>query len=166
VARQLYESLGFTNRTAGANGPLMYVYERALGHYGRSRSLAKQGRCRASTTGLASKKLGILMQGCARTNAQICQGAVSRSVLGPERCQLLGTASMIAEYGVGLFLAPPGDSSAGQNVMCRCLATDGSSHSTVRSGPPGDGRTGSASSGAICSRTYPSHKDTKLPSPP
>jgi GNAT superfamily N-acetyltransferase len=30
VARQLYESLGFTNRTAGANGPLMYVYERAL----------------------------------------------------------------------------------------------------------------------------------------
>ena len=30
VARQPYESLGFTNRTAGANGPLMYVYERAL----------------------------------------------------------------------------------------------------------------------------------------
>ena len=30
VARSLYESLGFTNRTDGADGPLMYVYEREL----------------------------------------------------------------------------------------------------------------------------------------
>jgi ribosomal protein S18 acetylase RimI-like enzyme len=30
VARSLYESLGFTNRSGGAHGPLMYVYERAL----------------------------------------------------------------------------------------------------------------------------------------
>jgi ribosomal protein S18 acetylase RimI-like enzyme len=30
AARRLYESLGFTNRAGGANGPLMYVYERAL----------------------------------------------------------------------------------------------------------------------------------------
>jgi len=29
-ARRLYESLGFTNRAGGANGPLMYVYERVL----------------------------------------------------------------------------------------------------------------------------------------
>jgi hypothetical protein len=29
VARRLYESLGFTNRL-GADGPLMYVYERDL----------------------------------------------------------------------------------------------------------------------------------------
>lgn len=31
VARRLYESLGFTNRAGGADGPLMYVYERELG---------------------------------------------------------------------------------------------------------------------------------------
>jgi GNAT superfamily N-acetyltransferase len=31
VARRLYESLGFTNRAAGADGPVMYVYERDLG---------------------------------------------------------------------------------------------------------------------------------------
>ena len=31
VARRLYESLGFTNRSGGAGGPLMYVYERELG---------------------------------------------------------------------------------------------------------------------------------------
>jgi ribosomal protein S18 acetylase RimI-like enzyme len=31
VARRLYESLGFTNRTAGAGGPVMYVYELELG---------------------------------------------------------------------------------------------------------------------------------------
>jgi len=30
AARRLYESLGFTNRTGGAGGPLMYVYEREL----------------------------------------------------------------------------------------------------------------------------------------
>jgi GNAT superfamily N-acetyltransferase len=30
AARRLYESLGFTNRTGGADGPLMYVYELAL----------------------------------------------------------------------------------------------------------------------------------------
>ena len=30
AARRLYESLGFTNRTDGADGPLMYVYEREL----------------------------------------------------------------------------------------------------------------------------------------
>jgi ribosomal protein S18 acetylase RimI-like enzyme len=30
AARTLYESLGFTNRAGGANGPLMYVYERDL----------------------------------------------------------------------------------------------------------------------------------------
>ena len=30
VARRLYESLGFTNRAGGAEGPLMYVYERDL----------------------------------------------------------------------------------------------------------------------------------------
>jgi ribosomal protein S18 acetylase RimI-like enzyme len=30
AARQLYESLGFTNRAGGADGPLMYVYERDL----------------------------------------------------------------------------------------------------------------------------------------
>ena len=30
AARQLYESLGFTNRTGGPDGPLMYVYERDL----------------------------------------------------------------------------------------------------------------------------------------
>jgi hypothetical protein len=30
AARRLYESLGFTNRTDRANGPFMYVYERAL----------------------------------------------------------------------------------------------------------------------------------------
>lgn len=30
VARRLYESLGFTNRAAGAEGALMYVYERDL----------------------------------------------------------------------------------------------------------------------------------------
>ena len=29
-ARSLYESLGFSNRTGGANGPVMYVYERDL----------------------------------------------------------------------------------------------------------------------------------------
>ncbi len=28
--RHLYESLGFTNRSGGETGPLMYVYERAL----------------------------------------------------------------------------------------------------------------------------------------
>jgi GNAT superfamily N-acetyltransferase len=31
VARRLYESLGFSNRVGGAQGPLMYVYERELG---------------------------------------------------------------------------------------------------------------------------------------
>jgi ribosomal protein S18 acetylase RimI-like enzyme len=31
VARRLYESLGFSNRVDGADGPLMYVYERDLG---------------------------------------------------------------------------------------------------------------------------------------
>ncbi len=30
VARRLYESLGFTNRTGGPDGPLMYFYERQL----------------------------------------------------------------------------------------------------------------------------------------
>ena len=30
AARRLYESLGFTNRAGGADGPLMYVYERVL----------------------------------------------------------------------------------------------------------------------------------------
>lgn len=30
VARHLYESLGFTNRTAGPDGPVMFVYERQL----------------------------------------------------------------------------------------------------------------------------------------
>jgi ribosomal protein S18 acetylase RimI-like enzyme len=30
AARRLYESLGFTNRTGGADGPVMYVYERDL----------------------------------------------------------------------------------------------------------------------------------------
>jgi GNAT superfamily N-acetyltransferase len=30
AARRLYESLGFTNRAGGADGPLMYVYERDL----------------------------------------------------------------------------------------------------------------------------------------
>jgi ribosomal protein S18 acetylase RimI-like enzyme len=30
VARRLYESLGFTNRAGGADGPVMYVYERDL----------------------------------------------------------------------------------------------------------------------------------------
>jgi ribosomal protein S18 acetylase RimI-like enzyme len=30
AARRLYESLGFTNREGGADGPLMYVYERDL----------------------------------------------------------------------------------------------------------------------------------------
>jgi GNAT superfamily N-acetyltransferase len=30
AARCLYESLGFTNRTDGADGPLMFVYEREL----------------------------------------------------------------------------------------------------------------------------------------
>jgi ribosomal protein S18 acetylase RimI-like enzyme len=29
-ARRLYESLGFSNRTGGAGGPVMYVYEREL----------------------------------------------------------------------------------------------------------------------------------------
>jgi ribosomal protein S18 acetylase RimI-like enzyme len=29
-ARRLYESLGFTNRSGGPDGPLMYVYERDL----------------------------------------------------------------------------------------------------------------------------------------
>jgi ribosomal protein S18 acetylase RimI-like enzyme len=31
AARRLYESLGFTNRVGGADGPVMYVYERELG---------------------------------------------------------------------------------------------------------------------------------------
>jgi ribosomal protein S18 acetylase RimI-like enzyme len=30
AARRLYESLGFGNRTGGADGPLMYLYERDL----------------------------------------------------------------------------------------------------------------------------------------
>lgn len=30
VARHLYESMGFSNRSGGAEGPLMYVYEREL----------------------------------------------------------------------------------------------------------------------------------------
>ena len=30
AARRLYESLGFTNRVGGSDGPLMYVYERDL----------------------------------------------------------------------------------------------------------------------------------------
>lgn len=30
AARRLYESLGFTNRAGGVDGPFMYVYERAL----------------------------------------------------------------------------------------------------------------------------------------
>jgi ribosomal protein S18 acetylase RimI-like enzyme len=30
VARHLYESLGFNNRSGGSEGPLMYVYERDL----------------------------------------------------------------------------------------------------------------------------------------
>ena len=30
VARRLYESLGFTNRTGGPDGPVMFVYEREL----------------------------------------------------------------------------------------------------------------------------------------
>lgn len=31
VARHLYESLGFSNRSGGSGGPLMYVYKRDLG---------------------------------------------------------------------------------------------------------------------------------------
>ena len=31
AARRLYESLGFSNRAEGADGPLMFVYERELG---------------------------------------------------------------------------------------------------------------------------------------
>jgi ribosomal protein S18 acetylase RimI-like enzyme len=31
AARRLYEGLGFTNRSGGAGGPVMYVYERELG---------------------------------------------------------------------------------------------------------------------------------------
>lgn len=31
AARHLYESLGFSNRSGGSDGPLMYVYERDLG---------------------------------------------------------------------------------------------------------------------------------------
>jgi ribosomal protein S18 acetylase RimI-like enzyme len=34
AARRLYESLGFTNRVGGADGPVMYVYERELGGAG------------------------------------------------------------------------------------------------------------------------------------
>ena len=30
VARRLYEGLGFSNRSGGADGDLMYVYERDL----------------------------------------------------------------------------------------------------------------------------------------
>lgn len=30
IARRLYESLGFSNRGGGGEGPLMYLYERAL----------------------------------------------------------------------------------------------------------------------------------------
>ena len=30
AARHLYESLGFRSRTGGADGPLMYLYERDL----------------------------------------------------------------------------------------------------------------------------------------
>jgi GNAT superfamily N-acetyltransferase len=30
AARRLYESLGFSNRTGGSDGPVMYVYEREL----------------------------------------------------------------------------------------------------------------------------------------
>ncbi len=30
AARSLYESLGFTNRSAGGSGPVMYIYERDL----------------------------------------------------------------------------------------------------------------------------------------
>ena len=30
AARRLYESLGFSNRVDGADGPVMYVYEREL----------------------------------------------------------------------------------------------------------------------------------------
>jgi GNAT superfamily N-acetyltransferase len=30
AARRLHESVGFTNRTGGPDGPLMYVYERAV----------------------------------------------------------------------------------------------------------------------------------------
>jgi ribosomal protein S18 acetylase RimI-like enzyme len=30
IARNLYESLGFSNRSGGSEGPLMYVYEREL----------------------------------------------------------------------------------------------------------------------------------------
>lgn len=30
AARKLYESLGFTNRSGGSDGPLMYLYERDL----------------------------------------------------------------------------------------------------------------------------------------
>ncbi len=30
AARRLYESMGFTNRTGGPHGPLMYLYERPL----------------------------------------------------------------------------------------------------------------------------------------
>ena len=30
AARHLYESLGFTNRAGGADGPVMYLYERDL----------------------------------------------------------------------------------------------------------------------------------------
>jgi ribosomal protein S18 acetylase RimI-like enzyme len=30
AARQLYESLGFTNRVRGTDGAVMYVYEREL----------------------------------------------------------------------------------------------------------------------------------------
>jgi ribosomal protein S18 acetylase RimI-like enzyme len=30
AARRLYESMGFSHRTGGPDGPLMYVYEREL----------------------------------------------------------------------------------------------------------------------------------------
>ena len=30
AARRLYESVGFTNRTGGTDGPLIYLYERDL----------------------------------------------------------------------------------------------------------------------------------------
>jgi len=42
VARRLYESLGFTNRTGGPDGPVMFVYERELlGHRERTPILAR-----------------------------------------------------------------------------------------------------------------------------
>ena len=41
AARRLYESLGFTNRAGGAEGPLMYLYERDLRGHARDAEPAR-----------------------------------------------------------------------------------------------------------------------------